>query len=283
MISSESNQSSCWPRSSMSWKLPMAMASRTKPSMSNGRRPVVRGVAHQHQDAGGAQQADRQVDVEHPAPGELVGQPAAQRRADDRTDHGADAPHRHRLALLLARIGVHHDGLRDRHQRGAKAALQGAEQHELVERLGRAAQHRHDGEADHAGRQRAAQAEARGAEARERRHDGRGHDVGGHHPGDLLLRRRQRALDRGQRHVGDGAVEGVHDGGHHHHDGDQAAPAPHRRIDRRHGLAVADALDRPKVLASPLKQAADRAAVAGVDLDRRAHADAQAADRLRGR
>jgi hypothetical protein len=38
MISIESNQSSCWPRSSMSWKLPMAMASRTKPSMSNGRR-----------------------------------------------------------------------------------------------------------------------------------------------------------------------------------------------------------------------------------------------------
>ena len=73
--------------------------------------PVVRGVAHQNQDAGSAQEADRQVDVEHPAPGELVGQPAAERRADDRADHGADAPHRHRLALLLARIGVHHDGL----------------------------------------------------------------------------------------------------------------------------------------------------------------------------
>ena len=191
-------------------------------------RAAMRIVAHQGENAEGAQDADRQVDVEHPAPGELVGQPAAERRAGDRAQHGADAPQSHRLALLLARIGVHHDGLRDRHQGGAETALQGTEQHELVERLRRAAQHRHDGEAHHAARERLAQAEAQGAEAGERRHDGRGHDIRRDDPGDLLLRRRQRSLDRGQRDVGDRAVERVHDGGGHHREGDEVA-APERR------------------------------------------------------
>src|SRR4029077_15897517 len=62
---------------------------------------IMDAVSHQHEDAEGTQKTDRQVDVEDPAPGELIGQPAAQRWADDRADHGADTPHRHRLALLL--------------------------------------------------------------------------------------------------------------------------------------------------------------------------------------
>ena len=72
--------------------------------------------------------ADRQVDEEHPAPVEAVGQPAAQRRPDDRADHDAGAPDGHGLAVALLRIDVEQEGLRQRHDRRAEHALQQAEQ-----------------------------------------------------------------------------------------------------------------------------------------------------------
>src|SRR5580704_1318527 len=139
-------------------------------------RRVTRLVLDQDHQPDRAQDADRQVDIEHPAPGVFVGQPAAERRAGDGAQHRADAPQRHRLALLLARIGLHHQRLAERHQRGAADALHGAEGHELRQRLGGAAQHRGDGEADHRAHQDAPHAEAHGAEAGERRGDRRRHD-----------------------------------------------------------------------------------------------------------
>jgi hypothetical protein len=64
------------------------------------------GFLHEQQHADDGANADRQVDQEHPVPGIIVGEPGAQRRAHDRAQHHADAPHRHRLAAFLKRIGV---------------------------------------------------------------------------------------------------------------------------------------------------------------------------------
>ncbi len=65
---------------------------------------------------------------EHPTPVEALGQTAAQGWPDDRADHDARAPHRHRLPRLFARVDVQKEGLRQRHDGRAKHALQQAEQ-----------------------------------------------------------------------------------------------------------------------------------------------------------
>jgi hypothetical protein len=120
-----------------------------------------------------ASAADRHVDQEHPVPAVVIGEPAAERRAEDRPDHHAHAPHRHRRAVLLAREHIEQRGLRNRHQRGAEQPLQHAEQHHLADVRSQAAQHRSGGEAgDGDAQQRGA--EARGEPAGGRRGDGRG-------------------------------------------------------------------------------------------------------------
>ena len=115
----------------------------------------------------------------------------------------------------MQRVGIEHHGLRQRHQRGAEHALQQAEQHHLVDVLRQPAQHRGDGEAARAQDEDALAAEAVGDPANRRGHDRGGDDVGGQHPVDLVLRRRQAALHVGQRDIGDGGVQRLHDGRGH--------------------------------------------------------------------
>src|SRR3546814_3786332 len=55
--------------------------------------------------------AHGQVDVEHPAPREIIGQPAAERGADDRPEDRAHAPDRPRPAVAFGRYGVEQDRL----------------------------------------------------------------------------------------------------------------------------------------------------------------------------
>ena len=59
------------------------------------------GLMNEHKDAEEGNDADWQIDVKHPTPGVMVGQPSAERGTDDRTDHGSGAPYRHRLAMPL--------------------------------------------------------------------------------------------------------------------------------------------------------------------------------------
>ena len=174
-------------------------------------------------DAEEGEDADRQVDVENPAPGVVLGQPATEHRPQDGTDHDRDAPHRHRRALALLRIDVEQHGLRQRDERRAEHALQDAEQHDLHQRLRHAAQHGGDGEAGDGDEEQALAPEPAGEEAGRRRHDRGGDDVGGQHPVDLVLAGRDAALDVGQRDVGDRRVERLHDGGEDHADGDRRA------------------------------------------------------------
>ncbi len=61
------------------------------------------GVGHEQDDASQGGEADRDVDVEHPAPVEVVGEVSADGRADDRRHHHAGAPQRHGATHALAR------------------------------------------------------------------------------------------------------------------------------------------------------------------------------------
>ena len=192
------------------------------------------------QHAEGGDHADRQVDVEHPAPVVVVGQPAAQHRAADRPEDRADAAHRHRLAMPLERVDLQQHRLRQRHQPGAANPLQPAIEHELGQAGGAAAQSRGHGEARDREHEHDLDAEAAGEPAGQRHHDRRGDDVGGQHPGDLILRGRQAAADVRQRHVGDRGVEPLHDVGQHDRDGQRPAIgdqrrgfAPHRAVPGR--------------------------------------------------
>jgi DHA2 family multidrug resistance protein len=110
-----------------------------------------RGLRHENDQACDSQDAERQVDVEHPAPVVHLRQVAAERGAEDRADHHAHAPDRHGRAAHLGRVDVQHRRLRQRHQGRAEHALQQPEDHHLRQRLRRTAQHRGDGETDKAG------------------------------------------------------------------------------------------------------------------------------------
>ena len=213
---------------------------REEPEPVEAQMLVALGLLHEQHHADHGDDADRQVDQEHPVPGVIVGEPGAQRRAHDRAEHHADAPDRHRLAALLERIGVEQARLRQRHQRGARHALQQAEQHHLLDVLRQRAQERGDGEAGDADDEQLLAPEAVGHPADRRGHDGGGDDVGGEHPVDLVERGRQRALHIGQRHVGDRGVERLHDGRRHRAHRDQHAPRlrRHRRKMRRAHFAA---------------------------------------------
>ena len=97
-------------------------------------------VAKQGITPGKRQETDRHVDQEDPAPRVGVGYPAAQGRADDRRDQGSEAEQRHRHALLFRREGVQQHALAARLQTAARQALDHAEQDQLTETAGHAAQ-----------------------------------------------------------------------------------------------------------------------------------------------
>ena len=187
MISREPNQSSSWPRSSIIWNAARGEAEHREAIPGELQLGRCRRLAHEQRDADDGEDAERQVDVEHPAPGVEVGQVAAECRADHRTHGDAHGEDRHRLGAARERIDVQHRRLRQRRQRGAEHALQQAEAHQLLQRLRRAAQHGGDGEARDADDEQPLAAEADGHPADRGGHDGGGDHVGGEHPGDLVV------------------------------------------------------------------------------------------------
>ncbi len=99
--------------------------------------------------------------------------------------------------------------------------MQNPEQHDLDQGLRHAAQHRGDGEADDGDEKKALEPEPPGEVAGGRRHDRRSDDIRGEHPVDLVLARRDTTLHIGQRDIGNGRVERLHEGGEDHADGDR--------------------------------------------------------------
>ena len=81
----------------------------------------VAAVADEDEDPKRTQHADRQVDVENPAPAVTWSKPTAERRAHDRPADRADPEHRHRLPVPLRRVDLQQGSLRQRGTRPAPA------------------------------------------------------------------------------------------------------------------------------------------------------------------
>ena len=89
-----------------------------------------------------------------------------------------------------------------------------AEDHDLGQGLREAAKDGCHGEADDSGHEQPGAAKPGGEETGRGRHDGGRHDVACQDPVDLFLARGHRALHVGQRDIGDGAVQRLHQSGH---------------------------------------------------------------------
>ena len=132
IVSQLENQSFCSPRSRQNCSAASAIAEQREAEHVE-LALVGFGLGHEAHHDQDAQDADRQVDQEHPAPVVIVGQPAAEHRPEDRADHHAAAEQRHRLAVLFARVDVEQGRLGERHDERAADALERAEQHHLAE------------------------------------------------------------------------------------------------------------------------------------------------------
>ena len=155
---------------------------------------------------------DRHVDVEDPAPREVVDEEAAEQRARDGGD-GEDGAHQaHVAAAPPRRDDVREDRLRADDQPARAEPLERAEEDQLDHRLREAGEHR-PGEEDHDRRDEHGLAPEHVAElAVERRRDGRGQQVRRHDPGEVVEAaeladdRRQggrddRLVERGEEHA----------------------------------------------------------------------------------
>ena len=106
------------------------------------RRARGRGLPQDQRDQRHRDHADRCVDQKAPVPGDIVGQPAAERRPDHRGNHHGDAEHRKGLAALRRRKRIRQDRLRDRHHAATAEALQDAEQQQRIQIRRKTAQQR---------------------------------------------------------------------------------------------------------------------------------------------
>ena len=197
-------------------------------------RIVHEGADHHHGD-----HADRQVEVEDPAPGIVVGDPAAERGAEDGREDDAQSKGRHGRAVLLGWKRLQQDGLRQGLQSSAGEALQDAEEDQRFQAGGHAAQQRGHSESDDAREQHVATSEAVGQPSRHGQDDGVGDEVGGHHPGAFFDGGAHVPGDVGNGDVDHRGVEDLHE--RRQHDGDSHDP----RIDGAPGFdGVHDATQR---------------------------------------
>ena len=154
-------------------------------------------------------------------PGVVVGQPAAERRADHRRHDHRNPEQREALATLCRGEGIRENRLRDRDHAAAAEALQDAKKQQRLQIPSEPAEHRAHGEQRQADQEEALAAEPSGEKAAGGESDGVGDEVGRHHPGGFVLAHAQAAGDVGQRDIGDRRVEHLHEGGERDHHGDQ--------------------------------------------------------------
>ena len=137
------------------------------------------------------QQAERKVDEEDPVPVVVVGDPAAERGADGRSDDDGHAVEREGLAAFFDGEGVGEDRLFAGGESAAAETLQDAREDEQRERGRETAEQRADREHHHAGHVEALAAEAVGEPAGDGQNHGRRDEIAGQHPGRLFLARRR--------------------------------------------------------------------------------------------
>ena len=150
--------------------------------VARARRVQVQACAHDHhRDC-----ADRHVDVEDPAPGEVVDEEASDQRAGDEGDREDGADQAHVAAPLTRRDDVGDDRLSADHEAAGADPLEPAEADQLSHRLGEAREHR-GGQEDQDRDEEDGLAPVHVAElAVDRRRDRRGEQVRGHDPGEVV-------------------------------------------------------------------------------------------------
>ena len=164
--------------------------------------------------------ADRNIDEENPAPGEVVGDPAAESGADGGSaDHG-DAVNRKGHAALGGRKGIGEDGLLAGLQTASAGALQHAANDENSQVRRQSAQKGTDGEQGHAAHVEILAADDGREPAAQGQHDGVRDKIGSEDPGALILPGGEAARDVRQSDVGDGSVEHLHESRQRNGDGD---------------------------------------------------------------
>ena len=178
-------------------------------------------VFDQAGDEDEGEDADRDVDEEDPAPGEVVGDPAAKGGADGGREDGDEAVEGEGLAALLGLEGVGHDGLGHGLHAAAARALQNAADEQHGQRGRRAAEKAGDGKDDNAEQKEVAPSHDAGGPGADGQHDGVGDQIAGQHPGALVGACAQVAGNVRQGHVGDGGVENLHKGRQGYGGGDQ--------------------------------------------------------------
>ena len=152
--------------------------------------------------------ADGQVDEEDPVPAEVVRQPAAQQRADDRGDPEDGAEEALIAASLTGREEVADDGQRDREDGACADALDAPEEDEALHRPREGRQERAQQEdADAEEQHQPAPVDVRELAVEDAR-DGRRQQVAGDGPGVELVGATQLAHDARQGHAHDGLVQG---------------------------------------------------------------------------
>ena len=161
--------------------------------------------------------ADRQVDVEHPAPAVILGQPAAEHRAEHRArpsrrrrtapSRSPGAPADRCRAAPIARAAPAPRRTCPAGSGTARSATSDCAMPHSIEATVKPATRDEEQPLD---------AEPPGEKAGRRRHDRGRDDIGGQHPVDLVLAGRDAALDVRQRDVGDGRVQRLHQGREDH-------------------------------------------------------------------
>ena len=192
-----------------------------------GHVDVVGGLRHVAPGQHAGQDPERQVDVEDPGPGVVVGDPSAERRPEGRADHDAHAEDGHGGAGFLAREDVEEDRLRGGDQRAAADALDHAPEHQVVQRGGVAAEERGQGEEGDGPGVVVAAAEPFGEPAGERQDDDVGHDIAGADPRDFVQRGAEIPHHVRDGHVDDAGVHQLEDARQRDREGDQVARAVH--------------------------------------------------------
>ena len=132
---------------------------------------------------GNREDADRNIDVEDPAPAEIVGEVATDGRSDDGGEAEDPAEDALQLGTLRGRVEVTDGGEDAREEDPSEHALQGTEADELGHVLGLSAQCGRQDEADHAAQEERLSAEEVAELARDRGQRRRAHEVAGRDPG----------------------------------------------------------------------------------------------------
>ena len=194
------------------------------------------GPGLQQRERGGSR-GDREGEVHEqaPAPGQVLGERAAEQQAEGSAADGdaAEDPERPAALVRVAERGGQERQRGGGEQRGERA-LQRARSHEHAEALGRAAGRGGDGEADQADHQGRFAAAVVADPSSDQQQAAEGERVGGDDPLALAVGEVQRILRRRQRDVHDRRVE--HD--HQLRDGDEDEDPPAAGVHaiRAHGF-----------------------------------------------